>query len=85
MKHILERHHPQYWDSSVKTRQSFLDPRMKASDIQEAIREILKQNREQLIKMGTNAEFQITGIYNEQSYVLGIVDGRIGQLYPLTR
>jgi len=82
MMHILERHHPQYWDGSVKLRQSFLDPRMSLDEIQDAIRAIMQQNREQLIKLGTNVQFQVTGSYGGSTYVLGITKGRVAQFYP---
>ena len=83
MTHILERHHPQYWDGSVKARQSFLDPRMSLDQIQDAIREVMQQNREQLIKLGTNSQFQVTGTYGGSTYVLGITKGRVAQFYPV--
>lgn len=82
VKHILERHHPQYWDGSVKMKQSFLDPRMSLDEIQDAIRAVIQQNREQLIKLGTNVQFQITGTYGGSTYVLGITKGRVAQFYP---
>ncbi len=51
------------------------------SEVQEAVTEILKQNREILIRQGTVGQYRISGNYNGQSYVLGINDGRIGQFY----
>lgn len=82
MAHILERHHPQYWDGSVKGDQSFLDSRMTISDIQDAIRAVMSQNRDLLIKRGTHRLYRMTGTYGGRTYVLGVTDGRIGQFYP---
>lgn len=45
MKHILERHHPNYWDGSVKAAQSFFDRKMSINDIVNAIDSVMKQNR----------------------------------------
>jgi len=55
---------------------------MSVPEVMEAIRAVMQQNRNQLIAKGTNATFQITGSHNGTSYVLGIMDGRIGQFYP---
>lgn len=84
MKHILERHHPLYWDGSVKVEQSFLDAHMNVEDIQSAIRAVMQQNRQELIRLGTAGRpYQITGSYGGHTYLLGITQGRIGQFYPL--
>lgn len=82
MKHILERHHPQYWDGTIKARQSFLEASMTVDDVLDAIRSVLRQNRERLIELGTNATFQGAGTYAGRSYRIGLKDGRIGQFYP---
>jgi len=82
MKHILERHHPAYWDGSVKAEQSFFDADMSIEELHTAVREVMQQNREKLIKLGTNERFQIIGTYGGHRYTLGVTDGRIGQFYP---
>ncbi len=82
MKHILERHHPQFWNGSIKARQSFLDASMTINDVLEAIRSVIRQNRERLLELGTNATFQGTGAYAGRTYRIGLNDGRIGQFYP---
>jgi len=86
MKHILERHHPDFWDGSVKEGQSFLDPKMNIDDITNAIESVLRQNYDQgiLPKSGSsNLVRQFEGTYNGVKYKLGLNKGRIGQLYPL--
>ncbi|QLY81941.1 hypothetical protein [Clostridium intestinale] len=81
MKHILERHHPEYWEGSVKSTQTFLDKDMSIDDITDTISEVLKQNREMLIKKGTNGMYQIEGTINGVTYVVGLNKGRVGQFY----
>ena len=82
MKHILERHHPEYWDGSVKAKQSFFSDIMTIDDISFAIEDIMKQNREALINKGAVGKYQITGLTNGVEYVFGFKNGRIGQFYP---
>ncbi|WP_186438587.1 EndoU domain-containing protein, partial [Bacillus paralicheniformis] len=86
MKHILERHHPKYWDGSVKATQSFFKKDLSTEDIANAIESILKQNRGVLTEKdfrGTTGKQQITGTYNGVKYVVGFKKGRIGQFYPV--
>ncbi|WHX88036.1 T7SS effector LXG polymorphic toxin [Bacillus paralicheniformis] len=86
MKHILERHHPEYWDGSVKTTQSFFKKDLSIDDITKAIESILKQNRDTLTDKGfrgTTGKQQLTGTYNGVKYVVGFKKGRIGQFYPV--
>ncbi|MBA2945869.1 putative T7SS-secreted protein [Streptomyces himalayensis] len=84
MAHILERHHPEYWDGSVKANQSFFDRKMTVEEVEHAIYETLKQNREKLTQPGNPQMFQIQGKVNGVDYVLGINRGRVGQFYPGT-
>ncbi|AVQ47668.1 hypothetical protein [Clostridium botulinum] len=81
MKHILERHHPEYWNGSVKSTQTFLDKNMDVGDITNTISEILKQNRERIIEKSTTGMYQIEGTVNGIEYVVGVNKGRIGQFY----
>ncbi len=82
MKHILERHHPNYWDGSIKAKQSFLSRKMSINDITDAIGSVMKQNRDTVISKGSVGKFQISGQYKGQDYVVGFKNGRIGQFYP---
>ncbi len=81
MKHILERHHPSYWDGSVKAQQSFFDASMSINDITSAIKSVMSQNRGILASKGTKGMYQIIGNYNGKDYVLGLNNGRVGQFY----
>ncbi|EPG7576104.1 RHS repeat domain-containing protein [Providencia rettgeri] len=84
MKHILERHHPDFWDGSIKAKQTFFSRDMKVSDITDAVENVVKQNRDTLIKKGTVGKYQISGQYQGQDYVVGFKNGRVGQFYPGT-
>ncbi|WP_260440967.1 pre-toxin TG domain-containing protein [Parageobacillus thermoglucosidasius] len=83
MKHILERHHPKYWDGSIKAKQTFLRKNMSIDEIVNAIETIIRQNRDTLLKNGTTFSYQIKGTYNGIEYVVGFNKGRVGQFYPL--
>ncbi|GAA3022733.1 hypothetical protein GCM10010448_00540 [Streptomyces glomeratus] len=83
-EHILTRHHPKYWDGSVKQTQSFFDANMSVEDVQNAIGEVMKQNRDMLMQRGSKGMYQIRGKVNGVDYVLGMNRGRVGQFYPQT-
>ncbi|MEV6053297.1 hypothetical protein [Streptomyces sp. NPDC052107] len=57
---------------------------MSVQDVQDAITETLKQNRDKLVSRGPMGMYQIEGRVNGVDYVLGIKNGRIGQFYPGT-
>ncbi|MFG2920541.1 polymorphic toxin-type HINT domain-containing protein [Streptomyces sp. NPDC048305] len=82
MEHILTRHHPKYWDGSVKKTQSFFDPKMSIEDVQDAIGQVMRQNRDKLAQRGGQGMYQIRGTVNGVDYVLGMNRGRVGQFYP---
>lgn len=89
MKHILERHHPKYWNGSFgkDTRgqyaQSFFDEKMTIQDIEKAILCVLKSNENYLAK--TNGRLNpISAVCNGTKYVLGFeqgLSGKMGQFY----
>ncbi|MFE1079438.1 EndoU domain-containing protein [Nocardiopsis alba] len=83
MEHILTRHHPKIWDGSVKPRQSFFDPGMSVADVQDAIGQVMRQNRDTLVQRGSADRYQIQGRVNGVDYVLGMDRGRVGQFYPV--
>ncbi|MBS1911852.1 MAG: DUF4157 domain-containing protein [Bacteroidetes bacterium] len=81
LEHILERHHPRYWDESFKKLQTFLDPQMTTGDIGDIVNEVMKQNREELLKRSPIEFFSIKGTYNGIEYTVGFNSGHIGQFY----
>jgi hypothetical protein len=64
MKHILERHHPSYWNGTVKSSQSFFPKNMSITDIEESIAEVLKQNPDKICEIGANGIGSMTGVVN---------------------
>ncbi|MBR7798345.1 MAG: hypothetical protein ACQEWU_21510 [Bacillota bacterium] len=82
MKHMLERHHPKYWNGTVKKKQTFYNPDLSVSGVKNIAISIAKQNRNTLKSKGTNSTFQVQGTVNGVKYVLGITKGHIKQLYP---
>ena len=52
MTHILKRHHPEYWDGSIKSTQSFLCPSLSITQIETEIKAVLQANREKLAESG---------------------------------
>ena len=89
MRHILQSHHPKYWDGSQERYQTFFDDDMNVRDIVRAIRKVVEENREILNSVSANQQCQVTatiGILNRKSYVLGVKSGRIiGQFFPKHR
>jgi hypothetical protein len=83
MSHILTRHYGPAWDGSVKANQTFFGDAMSIDDVQGAILDVMRQNRDALISRGTNGMYQIQGNVNGVDYVLGINNGHVGQFYPL--
>ncbi|UOX93484.1 hypothetical protein MUY14_39135 [Amycolatopsis sp. FBCC-B4732] len=83
IKHILERHHPRYWDGSFKATQTFFDSRMTIPDIEDAIRQVLTQNQAKIIANGgTNANTAIEGVVNGVTYKGTVAGGKIVQFFP---
>lgn len=58
MKHILERHQPEYSDGSVKAKQSFFDSKMSIDDVSDAIGSFMKQNSGLLEARGAQGMYQ---------------------------
>jgi len=85
MKHILERHHPKYWDGSVKDKQTFFDESDSIDFISDAIMDGLSQNRGDLATKSFFSRFsskQFKFQFGQREFVLGIKAGRVGQFYP---
>jgi len=82
MKHVMERHHPRYWNGSIKNKQSFFSNNIDVDEITASIKETVKQNRE-FILQNSNPQYQVQGVINGKTYILGINNGRVGQFYSL--
>ena len=84
MRHILERHHPAYWNGSRKKVQSFLPNSWTTETIENAITYVL--NSEKNVKIISNkknlmGKFQIDGQYLGKKVTIGFSNGKIGQFY----
>lgn len=81
MHHILTRHHPKYWNGTVKTTQTFLNPNMTVGQVKALVQEALKQWPTTLKARGTGSTFTLTGTVQGVKYTLKIVNGRVVQFY----
>ncbi|MGW2574467.1 DUF6531 domain-containing protein [Streptomyces nondiastaticus] len=82
MKHFLERHHPDYRRGKDKATQTNFDSRTTVDELRDVVREVLKQNRDEVIRRGVRGMYQMEGEVNGVKYTLGMNKGRVGQLYP---
>ena len=78
--HILSRHHPRFWDGSIKRQQSFFNKNITLKEIICFIEKIIHQNKD-FILQNTDKQYQIQGTMNGEKYVLGINNGKICQFY----
>ncbi len=81
MKHILERHHPQYWNGTQTATQSFFNPKMSVSDVRSLIREALKKHSSSIKNLGTKRD-EYFGTYNGVKYKLVVSNNQVVQFYP---
>lgn len=82
MKHILSRHHPEYWDGTTKQQgQTFFKRSMGIDNVADSVLSVANQNRQSLSKIGRSSG-QVEGIVNGTKYILGVKDGRFHQFYP---
>ena len=82
LKHILERHHPRYWNGTTKFSQTFVES-MSVDDVVEAIDDVMRQNRARLIEKGTRGLYAVRGVHAGTRYHVGLKNGRVAQFYPL--
>ncbi len=82
IKHILERHHPNYFVGPETDLQTYLSSKLSVDDVVDIVGDILKQNRGVLVQGYKNGQLPPT-IVNGVTYRLGLSKGRVGQLYPL--
>lgn len=81
MKHILQRHHPKYWNGSKTDKQTFFNPNMSVNDVKNLAHGALKQGRNKLAKNGMKST-RWEGTYNGIKYKITVDKGRVVQLYP---
>lgn len=56
---------------------------MNVDDVQRAIGDVMRQNRDTLARLGSNGMYQVRGNVNGVDYVLGVNNRRVGQYYPV--
>ncbi|MDO5682543.1 MAG: hypothetical protein Q4G46_06930, partial [Propionibacteriaceae bacterium] len=82
MKHILERHHPNYWNGTTKSTQTFFNPSMSINDVRSTVHAALQQHQATLRVRGTNARISLSGKVNGINYQMVVDQGRVVQFYP---
>lgn len=80
MEHFLKRHSPDHWHTRPKENQSFFPNKWGVDEIEAAIREALKQNRD-LIDSASDEPLRFTGTINGRPYVATIDGGDIVQFF----
>jgi RHS repeat-associated protein len=83
MKHILERHHPEYWNGTLRSQQTFLDPSLEVDEVADIAENVLQQNRSRLIERGNVGAYPVVGEVGGVKYQVGINNGRIAQMFPI--
>jgi RHS repeat-associated protein len=84
MKHILERHHPEFFDvRKAKGKNSSLPSSWSLQDVESAVLAGINQHRGAMIKAGSGATKQFEVHYLGRRFMMGVNRGRIGQFYPL--
>ncbi len=58
MRHFLERHHPDFWNGSVKTTQTFFDQSLSIDDIADLAKKTVQQGFD--ARVGSNGRFRYT-------------------------
>jgi hypothetical protein len=82
VRHILERHHPSYWNGTSKPKQTFLNQSMSVNEVVNGIEAVVSQNRTKLYRLKPSGD-QVEGVYKGVKYILGVDGrGRIRQFFP---
>ncbi|NNE95550.1 MAG: hypothetical protein HKN24_05925, partial [Acidimicrobiales bacterium] len=81
MIHILTRHHPDFWEGTVRSRQSFLPKSWTVDDIEAAIRHALSENRERVLHRSEGKPVDLHGTINGRAYSGVVQDGVVQQFY----
>ena len=82
MRHILERHAPEYWDGDSKGSQTFFEPGTSFEEIQDVAGDVLGQNRDAIIAKPSAYERKLTGTSRGRRYTISTYQGRVTQVYP---
>ena len=84
MTHILKRHHPLYWDGTIKAPQSFFAKNQSVDAIMNVMAQVVEKNRTAINNAGSSAVFkQYSATYGGTQYRIGIERGKVTQFYPV--
>ncbi|SFB02084.1 Short repeat-containing protein of unknown function [Amycolatopsis marina] len=84
MTHILERHHPSYWNGSWKSQQSFFNGKVTVKEVEDVISQSINQHSKKIIDAGVDGDLsRLVSTVNGREYIMSISRGKIVQFYPL--
>lgn len=84
MTHILVRHHPLFWDGTIKAPQSFFNKKQSVDAIFEMMSRVVDENRTAINNAGASSAFkQYSATINKIQYKIGIEKGKVTQFYPV--
>lgn len=83
MRHILERHAPEYWNGSEGEAQTLFPRGTTTDQIQQAVGDVLGQNRDAIIAEPNRYGWTLFGTSGGVRYNVTTYQGRITRLVPL--
>jgi len=83
MRHILERHHPNYWTGNEK--KTFFDPDLSVNDIKNIVTTVINNNKSAISRsLNSNHSIKVYGKVNGINYRVYVEkDGIISSAYPV--
>ena len=82
MRHILERHAPEYWNGETKRTQTFLPRGTTTAQIQQMVGDVLGQNRDAIIAEPSESDWDLFGTSGGVRYNVTTYQGRVARLVP---
>lgn len=85
MQHILQRHHPSYWNGTVTKKQSFFDPSLRVNDIKNIVHSVVRGNSSEISRNVSNRTKSVVfGRVNGVRYRVSIdSSGHVTQVIPV--
>ena len=81
IKHILERHHPAFWNGTIKRTQTFFADHLSLEDVGNIAGEIIKQNRATILN-STESAIELAGKIGAQEVRMVLWNSRVVTLFP---
>jgi hypothetical protein len=79
MRHILSRHHPDFWDGSVKATQTFFDSALSADDIADLVKQTIQNGHSTRVRERLTFTYEAT--INGVTYRARTVYSKVVQFY----